>query len=57
MIKGIVTCKCGQTFGFESIAENVSCPECGAMFIASAYATVDETETEEFVEVVDEPDI
>ncbi len=57
MIKGIVTCKCGQTFGFETIADNVSCPECDAMFIASAYAIVAETEPEEFVEVVDEPDI
>ena len=35
MIKGIVTCLCGQVFGFETASETVRCPKCKASYVAA----------------------
>lgn len=38
MLKGVITCSCGQLFSFETAAEKVNCPTCGLEFVAADYA-------------------
>ena len=47
MIKGVITCKCGQLFGFETAQEKVSCPSCGVAFHAADYAEPEVEVTED----------
>lgn len=37
MLKGTITCACGQLFGFTSEEEELSCPSCGNVFTAIDY--------------------
>ena len=39
MIKGVVRCKCGKTYGFETAHETVACLSCGARVKAKDYGT------------------
>lgn len=41
MRKGVITCKCGQLFGFETAAETVKCPNCKVAFVAAQYEVVE----------------
>jgi len=52
MIKGNVTCECGQYFDFETIAEFVDCPKCGKSFNTKEHEIID-VPYEEVVEVVE----
>jgi hypothetical protein len=49
MIKGIITCTCGQLFGFETIAETVNCPACEKSYVALDYEIPEEPPVEEVV--------
>jgi len=50
MIKGNVTCECGQYFDFETIAECVDCPKCGKSFNTKEHEIID-VPYEEVIEV------
>jgi len=50
MIKGVITCKCGQLFGFETAQEKVACPSCKTEYIAAQYEIIEP----EIVEEVEE---
>ena len=41
MIKGIITCSCGQLFGFETEQEKIHCPMCGKEFVAKDYEVIE----------------
>lgn len=45
---GIIDCKCGQQFYFESVAESVQCPKCKMIYITESYP---EKVEEEILEV------
>ena len=54
MIKGVITCSCGQLFGFETTEDKVKCPTCANVFVAEDHVTI-EPEIEE--EPESEPEI
>lgn len=55
MIKGQISCSCGQLFGFETILEVVVCPKCHKSYESLKYG-VDE-QTEEIIESPKEEDM
>ena len=50
MIKGTITCTCGQLFGFETAQEQVACPACKQIFTAADYAVPEPTPEPEVIE-------
>lgn len=46
MIKGVITCKCGQLFGFETEQKSVDCPNCKNEYIAAQYEVIEEPQSE-----------
>lgn len=47
MIKGRVTCRCGQMFGYETTLETVACPSCKLNYTAADYAEPEPVEVVE----------
>jgi len=47
MTNGVITCTCGQLFGFETEQDKVHCPMCGKEFVAKDYEAIDPTPPEE----------
>ncbi len=39
MIAGVITCQCGQFFGFETAADKVACPACKEGYTAKDFET------------------
>lgn len=50
MIKGVITCKCGQLFGFETAQEKVACPSCKTEYVAALYEIIEPEIVEEALE-------
>lgn len=52
MVKGVITCICGQLFGFETKSENVECPSCKKLFSPNEHKIIDlEPVAEESIKV------
>lgn len=32
MIRGSISCKCGQSFSFESMLDTIACPDCQTIY-------------------------
>jgi predicted Zn-ribbon and HTH transcriptional regulator len=50
MIKGVIICKCGQLFGFETAQETVACPSCKMEHVAAQYEIIEPEIVEEALE-------
>lgn len=54
MLVGVINCKCGQLFGFESAVSTINCPKCGSTYLTKDYGTEKEIIIEVEVEESEE---